>query len=182
VADSVVLLSGGIDSTTLVASLAEQGEPTRCLFVDYGQSAAQDERAAAQSVAAHYGVRLQAIRLRGLSFGEGEIRGRNAFLLHTGLLALPLGPAVLMIGIHGGVPYVDCTEEFLKTQQRSFEVHTEGEVQIAAPFVDMDKGDVLRLAQELDVPLQVTYSCERGGIPCGRCLSCLDRAHISALA
>jgi 7-cyano-7-deazaguanine synthase len=182
VADNVVLLSGGVDSATLVASLAAQREPTRCLFVEYGQTAARNEYTSADAVATYYGFPLLAIRLDGLRFGEGEIRGRNAFLLHTGLLALPPGPTVLMIGIHGGTPYVDCAQPFLETHQRSFDLHTEGEVQIAAPFIDMNKGAVLRLAQELDVPLQVTYSCERGGTPCGRCLSCLDRAHISALA
>jgi 7-cyano-7-deazaguanine synthase len=182
VAHEVVLLSGGLDSATLVASLTQQGAKVKGLFVDYGQAASQEESRAAKAVAAHYEIALDAISVGGLTFGQGEIRGRNAFLVHTGLLALPSGAAVLMIGIHAGTSYVDCSEPFIEIVTRSFDLHTGGEVQVAAPFLGMTKGDVLALAHDLDVPLDLTYSCECGGEPCGACLSCLDRAHLSAFA
>jgi 7-cyano-7-deazaguanine synthase len=181
-ATNVVLLSGGIDSATLVASLVEQGAPVRGLFVDHGQAAAENETASAKAVAEHYDIHLDAITVGGLAFGQGEIRGRNAFLLHTGLLAVAPGATVLLMGIHGGTTYVDCSEPFLQIERRSFDLHTGGEVQIAAPFLGMTKGDVLQVARDLGVPLDSTYSCECGGEPCGACLSCLDRAHLGAFA
>jgi 7-cyano-7-deazaguanine synthase len=182
VAENVVLLSGGLDSTTVVASLAHQGLPLRGLYIDYGQGARCEEQAASRAIATYYGIPLQEISLEGVCFGGGEIRGRNAFLLHLGLLALPPIPCVLMIGIHSGTTYVDCGPTFLELQQRSFDLHTAGEVQIAAPFIEMSKGEIFRLAQQLSVPLTLTYSCECGGEPCGQCLSCLDRAQADALA
>lgn len=180
-ADSVVLLSGGVDSATLVASLTEASNEVSGLFIDYGQSASRDEELAAQAIAAHYEVALRVLKITGLSFGPGEIRGRNAFLLHTALMAIPLRPTVLTIGIHGGVPYVDCGEAFLDIHRQSFALHTDGEVQLSAPFLAMSKGDVLQLARQLSVPVELTYSCERGGAPCEECLSCLDRAYLGAI-
>lgn len=181
-ATNVVLLSGGLDSTTLVASLLEQRASVSALFVDYGQAAADNERVSARAVADYYGIPLDVITVSGLAFGEGEIRGRNAFLLHTGLLAAPTGPTVLLIGIHGGTAYVDCSAPFVELERRSFDLHTGGEVQVAAPFLAMSKGDLLQLAHDIGVRFELTYSCERGGQPCGACLSCLDRAYLSAFA
>lgn len=181
-AGAFVLLSGGLDSATLVASLTGDGGKVSALFIDYGQGAAVEEEVAARAVASFYEAPLRLLRLSGLTCGVGEIRGRNAFLLHCALLAAPLEPTVVAIAIHGGVPYVDCGEDFVNLYRDSFALHTGGEIDLAAPFLSMSKGEVLGVALELGVPLDLTYSCERGGTPCGVCLSCLDRAHLDALA
>lgn len=179
---NVVLLSGGIDSTTLVATLVDDDSSVRAVFIDYGQAAADDESASARLVARHYEIPLEVITVRGMAFGEGEIRGRNGFLLNTALLAARPGATVLHIGIHGGTPYVDCSPSFIEVERRSFDLQTGGTVQIAAPFLAMSKGDVFALARDMGVLIDLTYSCERGGQPCGTCLSCLDRSQLSAFA
>ena len=66
--------------------------------------------------------------------------------------------------------------------QRSLAFHTGGEVTLAAPFIDVSKGDIYLLARQLGVPIGLTYSCERGGDPCGECLSCKDMELLRALA
>src|SRR5690348_9820296 len=82
-----VLLSGGIDSATALALAVKTERQLSTLFVDYGQAAATSERAASGAVAAHYRVHYRTLRLADLSFGTGDIRGRNAFLLHVAMLA-----------------------------------------------------------------------------------------------
>lgn len=181
-ATSLVLLSGGLDSTTALAAAA--GEPAACqaLFVKYGQGAEREEQRAAQAIAQYYAVSIETLTVEGRRFGPGEIRGRNAFLIHAALLAAPLEPTTIIIGLHAGTDYIDCTPEFVDLMQRSLALHTGGEVTLSAPFVDFSKGDIHSLTRKLQVPVELTYSCERGGEPCGECLSCSDRELLRALA
>jgi 7-cyano-7-deazaguanine synthase len=181
VATSLVLLSGGLDSTTALAAAAREPTPCDALFVKYGQAAQLEEQRAAQAIAQHYAVPIETLAVEGRRFGTGEIRGRNAFLIHAALLAASPKPTTIIIGLHSGTDYVDCTPEFVDLMQRSLAFHTGGEVTLSAPFVDFSKGDVHALTHRLQVPLELTYSCERGGGPCGECLSCKDRELLRAL-
>ncbi len=176
----VVLLSGGMDSTTALALACSASLQVSALFVDYGQSSASSEAAAAAAVADHYSVPYRILRLAGLSFSAGEIRGRNALLVHCALVAFPAETGIVIIGIHGGTSYRDCNPDFVTLMQRSFDFHCDGRLAIAAPFADQLKGDVYNLALQLKAPLALTYSCEAGNVPCGRCLSCRDREALLA--
>lgn len=60
---SVVLLSGGLDSTVSMAQALIEGEVQLCLTIDYGQRAAAKEIAAAQALAAHYNLAHRVINL-----------------------------------------------------------------------------------------------------------------------
>ena len=111
-----------------------------------------------------------------MSFGPGEIRGRNAYLLHTALMEFPTSSGVVALGIHAGTGYVDCSPGFMDVMQRSYDFHTGGKVTVAAPFLNWTKQQVYALAAELNVPLAQTYSCESACLPCGECRSCLDRS------
>jgi 7-cyano-7-deazaguanine synthase len=86
------------------------------------------------------------------------------------------------MGLHAGTAYIDCTPEFVETMRRSLELNTGGEVTLSAPFLTYSKADIFLLAREMSVPVNLTYSCERGGGPCGECLSCKDRECLSAFA
>lgn len=171
-----VLLSGGIDSTSCLAYYLGEGFHAKALFVDYGQIAAKKERRAAKSVSAHFGVPLKVVRLNGVSKkGPGLIIGRNAFLLLTALLDFPLNAGTIALGIHSGTRYRDCTALFVRKMQGIFDICTAGTTQIGTPFLRWGKGDVWTFARSRNVPLRLTYSCERGlSQPCGSCNSCLD--------
>jgi len=171
----LVLASGGIDSATLIGLVRGEGAPVRALFVDYGQAAASAEEAAVRAICSHFGVCLNVARCEGMRFGAGEVRGRNAFLLQTALLNFSWASGTVLMGIHAGTGYRDCSPLFVELMQRSFEFHTGGSVTVSAPFIDWSKLDVYRLARELGVPIQVTYSCEGGDVVCGTCASCRDR-------
>jgi len=175
-----ILLSGGIDSATALALAVNTKRSLSALFIDYGQPAAARESAASVAVATHYQVPHRSLRAGSLAFGSGEIRGRNAFLVHLAMLAAPAKSGALILAIHAGTPYRDCSLEFAKLMQQSLDFHTSGELVVAVPFVAMTKSEVYQVASRLEVPIQLTYSCEAGISPCGVCLSCMDREALLA--
>jgi 7-cyano-7-deazaguanine synthase len=181
---NLVLLSGGIDSATALTVASAGNDETGGLYIDYGQAAAVQERQASVSVARHIGVAYASLTVEGAGqFGVGEIRGRNAFLLHAALLFMRDLSGTVSIAVHAGTGYRDCGPDFVDLMQRSFDFQTGGQVQLATPFLSFTKPEVLRLARSLDVPIDLTYSCEAGKTPpCNQCHSCLDRELIYASA
>ena len=176
----LILASGGVDSSTLLWLSAKQGLKPTALFLDYGQPAAEAEGQAVARICSGLGVDWRHIRYAGSYFGPGEIRGRNAFLLHMALMEFPSSSGVVALGIHAGTGYSDCSPEFIDVMQLSYRFHTNGTITAAAPFLHWTKQDVYRLAAELDVPTAQTHSCEASNVPCGRCRSCLDRSLIGS--
>jgi 7-cyano-7-deazaguanine synthase len=149
---TLVLLSGGIDSATSLAIASERGSPVSTLFIDYGQPAATSEARASAAIATHYAAHHRRLVFEGLPFRAGEIRGRNAFLLHVGLLAFDSRVGVIVIGIHLGTPYRDCSPQFVQTMQASYDFHTGGAIAVAAPFIELSKGEVFEVATKMEVP------------------------------
>lgn len=174
---TLVLLSGGIDSCATLALYRRKVAPVFAMFVDYGQAAASHEYAAVTRVAGHYEVNVRIATLTGLgNFQEGYILGRNALLLQVALTAAPFDVGQIAIGLHAGTSYPDCSPFFVSEMQRSFDLYCSGKMRVVAPFIDDDKRTVIAFCREIAVPLNLTYSCERGTMPpCGTCLSCLDR-------
>lgn len=171
----LVLASGGMDSSTLVALAKADAGSVEALFVNYEQACCSAEEAAARQISSALGCTLRVVRYRGGTFAAGEIRGRNAFLIHTALLEFPWRSGTVMIGIHAGTPYRDCSQNFLQLMQRSFDFHSGGAISLVAPFITWTKRDIHQLAVDLGVPFDKTYGCEVGNVPCGNCRSCRDR-------
>lgn len=49
-------------------------------------------------------------------------------------------------------------------------------VEIKAPYLDMDKGDIVKIGIKLKVPFENTWTCYEGGeVPCGKCGACQER-------
>jgi 7-cyano-7-deazaguanine synthase len=178
-----VLLSGGLDSAAVMAFYVHQDFDVRALFVDFGQAAAKQELNAAKALCKHFGVPLSVFTAKcGRSFTAGEIPGRNAFLIFAAVLACHRRPGIIAVGIHEGPPYYDCSEGFLKSVQIIVDGYTSGSIKIAAPFLKWNKAMIWEFCKESKLPVDLTYSCERGGIrPCGMCLSCKDREALRAL-
>ena len=178
-----VLLSGGIDSAACLAFYLKQKAAVECLHISYGQPAAQRESAAAIAISLHFGVALTSLRCSGFGkFGAGHIVGRNAFLLLAALLHIGPFPSVLALGIHTGTPYYDCSHAFLSAVQTQFDHYCDGQVRLAAPFMEWPKSQIYSFCQDVAVPTSLTYSCESGtNPPCQVCLSCRDRRALNAL-
>ena len=174
---ATVLLSGGIDSAACMRFLQAKGYAVRALFVDYGQTAANCEHQAAEALAKKHRCPFEFVKLgSSLPFGTGELVGRNAFLIFSALFVLRGAPGLLVIGLHSGTTYYDCSESFIDLADRLVREHTDGRVQVVAPFASWTKKDVFRYFVECGLSLAETYSCEAGVLNgCGECLSCLDR-------
>jgi 7-cyano-7-deazaguanine synthase len=97
------------------------------------------------------------------------------------------------IGAHGDdaheFAYPDCTPMFLGAMANAIYVGTYHKVQLVFPFIWMTKGEIVARAAQLEVPLELTWSCynpkaiavmDNGNIPdyihCGTCPTCIERA------
>lgn len=174
--NATVLLSGGIDSSTCVEFYQRQNFKVDSLFIDYGQPAALFEKKASKKISNHYGIDLTIISVKSkVKFKSGEIIGRNLFLLSNALMQFKYKKGFIVIGIHDGTTYPDCTKKFIDDVQKVFDLYKNGSIMIGAPFASFKKVEIYSYAKENNVPLSLTYSCEKGKKqPCGKCLSCKD--------
>ena len=176
--EAITLLSGGLDSAACSHLLAKAGWSVRGLFLAYGPAATEPERRAARSVAAHLGIGLTELAISGgRSFAAGELTGRNACFVFAALLTGQIGRGGIVLGIHAGTSYYDCSSAFVKATDQLVAEHTDGRVRLLAPLLAWSKADVLAYCREAGIPPEITYSCEAGTVPtCGVCASCRDRA------
>jgi 7-cyano-7-deazaguanine synthase len=172
----LVLASGGIDSSALLALYRHIRRPLAALFVDYGQPAALQEAHAVAQLTQVMDIPLLSCRWSGTrAKPAGLIPGRNGFLLTAALMEVPPSATTIAIGVHSGTPYADCSPAFATLMESLFSLYG-SRIGIATPFLDWTKADIVAFAREHNVPLNLTYSCETGGpTPCGVCASCLDR-------
>jgi 7-cyano-7-deazaguanine synthase len=178
----LILLSGGIDSTACLNFYLSRNVRAQCLIIDYGQPSVQSEFQAASRICTHYRVILQKVVCQGFAKKkDGMIQGRNGFLLYAALMEFRKSSGIIAIGVHAGTPYIDCSAEFIKSVQITFDDYTDGRIKIGAPFLEWTKRDIWMYCSQKRVPTQLTYSCEMGNKPCGLCLSCRDRKALHAL-
>lgn len=200
---AVVLLSGGLDSTTCLSEANRQGYIVYALSFDYGQKHRR-ELDFASRIASFYRCKDHRIikidSPGGSSLTEaGEeippyeereeipstyVPARNILFLSY---ALGYGEVVEADAIFIGVNaidysgYPDCRPEFIEAFQEVVRVGTRGGVEgrpleIKAPLLYLTKGQIIKLALKNNAPLHLTTSCYRGGErPCGQCDSCILR-------
>lgn len=175
-----VLLSGGLDSTACLSFYREADSPVDAVFVDYGHPAAAFEREAAEAVARAYEVRLATVSCSGISVTPtADVPGRNGLLFFAALVHGGFRPRLIAAGIHAGTPYYDCSAAFLESVDTIVRNHTRGCVRVAAPFLNWTKRMVWDFCATHAAPINLTRSCDSGTAePCGRCVSCLDRAQL----
>lgn len=177
---AAVLLSGGIDSTSCAHLLQKQGYDVKGVFVDFGQASATMERQAVREIGTHLGIAVETIAASAdTKFGAGELIGRNSFLIFSALLLGRCHRGVVVLGIHSGTPYFDCSPAFIERMDPLVQECSNGKVAVSAPFLTWSKDDIYSYFLSSGLPLDLTYSCERGtSTPCGTCASCKDRARI----
>ncbi len=181
---TLILLSGGIDSTSCIAFYRQLGHKVSSVFIDYGQPASGSEQQSAAAVASYYEAALSVVHCSGppVSF-SGEILGRNAHLVFTALLFHPDHSGLIALGIHHGTRYYDCSEPFAIDLGRIVSGYTSGRVTLCTPFLCWTKPMIFEFGRTANVPFHLTWSCEVGPTqPCGRCLSCRDREELNARA
>ena len=106
------------------------------------------------------------------------LTGRNIILLSkAGIYCAQRKIGRIAIGPLAGNPFPDATADFFNTMARALSLGLAHTIAIDAPFVTMDKSEVIRLGVELGVPLELTLSCMNpsGGRHCGQCSKCRER-------
>jgi 7-cyano-7-deazaguanine synthase len=201
---AVVLLSGGLDSATVLAIAGNQGYDCHALSLDYGQRH-RSELQAAQRVADSMSATLKTIQLDLRAFGgsaltddidvpeeEGEgipvtyVPARNTIMLSLALAwAEVLGANDIFIGVnavdYSGYP--DCRPEFINAYEEMANLATKAAVvgnrlEIHTPLIDLSKAEIIRQGLELGVDYSLTVSCyqaDSAGRACGVCDSCRIR-------
>ena len=156
------------------ALLAEANWHVSTTWVDLGQPAKARERAASSAIARHFELTWSPVAVSPLPVpSRGEIPGRNDLLVTLALASCPSTPVA--IGIHAGSPYADNSSQWIASWNSLLDAEYSGAVGLITPLIDMHKSEVIELAKRLDVPIELTYSCEAADEPCGACASCLDR-------
>lgn len=176
---ALVLLSGGIDSACCARFLQDQGYSVKGLFVNFGQLAANGEATKAREVAKWLSCELIEANVtlpRSFTNNCSEISGRNAFLINLALMSELVDSCQIGIGIHSGTPYFDCTPDFIRAIHKQIRESTDGRWGVLAPFEHWQKQDIFDYACSLELPLDITHSCEFLSFgECGVCPSCVDR-------
>jgi len=175
---TVALLSGGIDSMVASHICRPSGDDCSCAaFINYGQPAVERERVASRDVASELGIaRWMEIEIRGLIVPEsGFMQGRNLVFASLALATFGAEAGIVVMGLHFGTSYLDCTDAFGELMQGSYNLYTNGSIQFHAPLLGWNKKQVIDYAIKQALPIHLTYSCESSDVPCGRCDSCKDR-------
>jgi 7-cyano-7-deazaguanine synthase len=186
---AVILLSGGLDSATVLAMAREQGRECHALSIVYGQRH-EIEMAAAKRVAAAFGVEEHVIenldlRIFGASALTADIDvpkdsvdapgipvtyvpARNTIFLSFALAwSEVLGASDIFIGVnaldYSGYP--DCRPEYVEAYQRMANLATRGAVEgitpvrIQTPLMHRTKREIVQLGLSLGVDYSLTLSC-----------------------
>ena len=198
--DSVIIYSGGLDSTTLLYE--ERERVALAVTFDYGSNHAAHEIACARHhcmllCIEHLVIELgfmsryfQSSLLSGAdaipsgNYDEENMKStvvpfRNGIMLSIACgLAESRGLKRVLIANHGGdhAIYPDCRPEFVNAMDGAMQAGTYEGVNLAAPYTHLTKADLVRRGAKLGIDYGYTYSCYRGGDRhCGTCGTCTER-------
>jgi len=204
--DSAVIMSGGLDSTTLLYDMIDRGYQPHILSFDYGQRHSKELHYAAETA---YRLKLEfdVIDLRSITplisnsvltdhaadvpeghYAEDSMKATVVPNRNMIMLSIATGVCVsnqyrvLGVGVHAGDHFVypDCRPGFIKNFEALTHEANDGfihpDFSIYSPFLELSKTDIARRAGELDVPIELTWSCYKGlYIHCGKCGTCVER-------
>ena len=198
--DSVIIYSGGLDSTTLLYE--ERERVALAVTFDYGSNHAAREIACARHHCAFLGIEHVVIDLAFMKqyFSSSLLSGaeaipdgdyddenmkstvvpfRNGIMLSIACgLAESRGLKRVLIANHGGdhAIYPDCRPAFVDAMTAAMREGTYVNVTLAAPYTDISKADIVRRGAQMGIDYGETYSCYKGGEHhCGTCGTCTER-------
>ena len=102
------------------------------------------------------------------------------FLSSASAIALSKGCSKIYYGAHSddaaGNAYPDCSEAFNKAMNTAIYEGSGKQLEIVAPFISLNKSQVVKKGLEIGVPYELTWSCYEGHEKaCGKCGTCIDR-------
>ena len=198
--DSVIIISGGMDSTTLLYDRKER--IALGVSFDYGSNHNEREISFARLHCDRLGIKHIVIRLGFMHeyFKSSLLEGADAIpeghyaddnmkstvvpFRNGIMLAIAAGIAesnglkYVMMANHGGdhAIYPDCRLEFVKAMSAATKAGTYPGIEVLAPYTDLTKTDIARRGKQLGIDYAETWSCYKGGERhCGKCGTCVER-------
>ena len=198
--DSIMVLSGGMDSTTMLHDYAER--IALAVTFDYGSNHNAREIDCARYNCALLGIELVEVKMDfiGRLFNSSLLSGadaipegdyadanmrstvvpfRNGIMLAAAAgLAESRGLHTVMLANHSGDHsiYPDCRPGFVDAMSRAISEGTYDHISIFAPYTGMTKTEIAARGAQLGIDYAHTYSCFKGGERhCGRCGTCRER-------
>ena len=197
----IILLSGGLYSLVSLGLAKDEYNITFALTFDYGQKSAESEIKASKKICEYYHIGHKIIKLDWLKevthtsivdknqeLPEGidnpEESAKNVWVPNRNGLFLNIAGAFadgenydyIVIGANKeeGKSFPDNTQQFIDSVNKEFQFSTQKKPKIIAPLINSYKNDIVKLALENNVPLNLVMSCYAGGEKhCGTCESCI---------
>lgn len=171
------LLSGGLDSVTLLYDLRQKGHNIHCLLFDYKQRHVQ-ELTFAKLHCHRLGVLYTTMELPplgGLTEESWIVPNRNCIMLSLAVnLAVQTKADTVTIGCNkdDSAAFPDCRMAFLQLFNTML-ITQQVTVEVCAPYLDEPKWKIADLSKQLGVPENEIWTCYQGGAkPCGKCPAC----------
>ena len=198
--DSIIIVSGGLDSITLLYDKAET--IALAISFDYGQNHSKKELPYAEYHCQKLGIPHITIPLTFMhqyfkssllegaeAIPEGHYEEENmkstVVPFRNGImLAIATGIAEshelkrVYIANHGGdhTIYPDCRPEFIDAMDKATSAGTFVDVRVEAPYTNISKADIVRRGTALGIDYAKTWSCYKGSeMHCGKCGTCVER-------
>lgn len=198
--DSVIIYSGGMDSTTLLYEFKDQ--IAMAITFDYGSTQNAREQECAILHCKRLGIKHLIIPLDFMrqyfksalldspeNIPEGNyddenmkstvVPFRNGIMLSIACgIAESNGLTKVLIANHAGdhAIYPDCRPEFVKAMSEAMSAGTYENVTVFAPYTLLTKTEIALRGKQIGLDFSETYSCYKGGkIHCGKCGTCRER-------
>ena len=198
---AVVILSGGLDSTTLLYGVKLNGFKTHAISFNYGQKHKKELEMAKMTCDKlkidHIIVPIPAINIlapsaltrKDMEIPEGHYQDENmkqTIVPNRNMVMIALGTAYaikckaryLYYGVHAGDHeiYPDCRAPFYSAMKDAVMRCDFHEVLLFAPYIHYDKNDIVGIGKGLGVDYSLTWTCYKGEeLACGKCGSCVER-------
>ena len=196
---SIILLSGGLDSLVALGAFKDKYNIELALTFDYGQKSVVYELEATQKIAKFYNIKHKIIKLDWLkeitntslvsddeipveNLGTDEsaqkvwVPNRNGLFLNiAAAFADSYNYNYIIFGANKdeGETFPDNTEKFRAEISKVFESSTLVQPKVKAPLINCSKDDIVKIALENNVPLELLRSCYQDtSRHCGVCESC----------
>lgn len=200
---AVVVFSGGMDSTALLAAAAAYCTKVLAVSFNYNQRHARELLSASAitakmnldhivvNAAPVFSAAAMSSALTNMAkpvpdglYDESNmavtvVPGRNLiFLSIAASIAEAHNYDLVLTGVHAGdhMVYSDCRPEFIRHASFAINASTDAKVTVMAPFMNVDKAQIAKIGFAYTAPFNLSWSCYKGGtIQCGECGTCTER-------
>ena len=192
---SLVILSGGIDSTTLLYKVKDQDDSdVFAITFDYNQKNKVEIEYAKKTCKKlnikHKIVSLAALNelvssslTRDIDCKDKNIKNivvpncNMAFLSLATAYAIEVKAKEVYFGVHSEDSEIpDCRPEFIARMASAMESCDDEKIELKTPFIEMKKAEIIEIGLKLGVDYSKTWTCYNPKLsPCTKCMSCTDR-------